>query len=110
MAEYLVLHGASDSSTDDPGLVAIKADGLKISVRANSREMLAEWAQRLEGSQVLPQIVVNSQVMLDRYVQANKYMVWTWFTDDDFDEFGEVYNSVKGSTKVFTVKPFNEKD
>jgi len=109
MSEYLVLHGNFEAETTDPGIVAIKADGLRVSVRA-SREMLKQWSEILENSSALKQSVKNGQVSLESYALNNKYMTWTWFTDDDFDEFEKVYNSVTGSTKAFTVKPLGEKD
>lgn len=109
MSEYLVLHGNFEAEITDPGIVAIKADGLRVSIRA-SREMLKQWSEILENSSVLKQSVRNGQVSLKSYVLNNKYMTWTWFTDDDFEEFGEVYNSVTGSTKAFTVKPLDKKD
>jgi hypothetical protein len=109
MAEYLVYHGPFTAETTDPGILAIKADGLTVSV-TGARQALAEWMPILENSSVLKGTVKNGKVSLESYVNANKYSTWTWFTDDEFDEFGKVYNSVKGSTKTFSVKPSKTKD
>jgi hypothetical protein len=104
MAEYLIYHGDFGSSIDDPGLMSIKADGVKLTVRA-SRDMIEEWKDRIENSAVLQGSVKDGQVDLERYIFANKYSTWTFFTQEEFDDYKKVYNSVKGSSVVVTIKP-----
>lgn len=104
MAEYLIYHGDFGSSGDDPGLMSIKADGVKLTVRA-SRDMIEEWKGRIENSVVLQGSVKDGQVKLENYVFANKYSTWTFFTQEEFDDYKKVYNSVKGSSVVITIKP-----
>lgn len=109
MAEYLIYHGDFGSSIDDPGLMSIKADGVKLTVRA-SRDMIKEWKGRIENSVVLQGSVKDGQVKLENYVFSNKYSAWTFFTDNDFDEYKELYNSIKGSTVIVNIKPEVRKD
>lgn len=109
MAEYIIYHGDFDSDLTDPGLVAIKADGTKLTIRA-SRKLINEWKIRLENSRVLQGSVNDGQVNLENYILANKYSTWTFFTDNDFDEYKELYNSIKGSTVIVNIKPEVRKD
>lgn len=108
MTEYLVYHGPFESTIDDPGLVSFKADGLTVTLRGKKSEV-DEWANIVRSSYVLAATTEDGQVNLESFVGANKYSRWTWFTDNDFDEYKNLYDSVKGRTVVIKIKPIKDK-
>lgn len=107
MTEYLVYHGGYMASSDDPGLVSFKSNKNTILVRGDL-ETANRWADILRTSVVIRETMKNGNVSLQSFSLANKYCAWTLFTDKEFDEFGDVYNKVKGTTIVVKIKP--EKD
>lgn len=107
MREYLVYHGNYMTPVTEPGIVSFRSKGDTILVRGDAREA-KEWADILRSSSVIRETMKNGNVSLESFAHANKYVSWTLFTDNEFDEFADVYNKVKGTTIVVKIKP--EKD
>lgn len=104
MAQYAVYHGGFSANLEDAGVVAIKTDGKTMTVTC-PREMMEEWEARLSPKGRISKFIDKNQIDLISYVSRNPYETWTGFTDEEgYEEFIEVYNSVKGVKKVIVVK------
>lgn len=106
MSEYLIYHGDFMTPVTEPGIVAFKATGNKILVRG-SRSEITKWAEIIRQSTVLKETINNGEVSLQSWTFANKYASWTWFDEEDFDKYGDVYNNVKGSSVVVKIESAN---
>lgn len=108
MAEYLVYHGSFSSGrdADDDGLVSFKSDGTTITIRGEASQV-ARWARIAEKSSVIASVAFDTpEMVLWRFMYANKFNSWSYFTDDrGYDEYHEIYDKVKGRTVKVKVTP-----
>lgn len=112
MAEYLILHGPLGPiikgkfkrDTSSPGIVAFKSDGDKIHIRG-LESRARDWKSIVEGSPAVADGLTNNQVSLTSIMQANKFLAWTYFTDDEYEQYRDLYESVKGRTLIAKIKP-----
>ena len=104
MAEYAIFYGGFSSFPSDSGVASVKADGNKITVVCPQEEVDL-WTSRFSPKGRISAYVKNNKVNLVDFVARNPYEIWTAFTDDEgYDEFKDVYNSVKGVRRTFFVK------
>jgi hypothetical protein len=97
MTQYLIYHGGLMAGVKKTGIVALKATDKTISLRG-SRKAVQKWADIIKTSVVIKSSIKDNQIDLIPFINSNKFCSWTFFTDKEFDQFGEVYNKVKGST------------
>lgn len=102
MREYLIIHGGAEESADDPGVLAVMADGNKLHIRGASEE-INRWVPVFSNSVVLKETMQENQITFERWVGANKYLALTWFTQDDFDSNKATYDGVKGRTRIIKI-------
>ena len=109
MNEYLIFHGGFPTSSDEPGKVTFKTIGNQIHIRGNGSDV-TEGSKIIAESQILPATMVDGVPSLLQWKNANKYSVWTYFTETDYDEYKEAFESVKGRTKVVTIRSSEKVD
>lgn len=104
MKEYLVYHGGNWATADDPGIVSFISDGDTIEIRGSKKDV-AEWANVLRSSTVLASSMKNGNVTFGRWLNKNTYSAWTWFFEEDYDEYKDLFEAVKGETVSIKIDP-----
>lgn len=104
MKEYLVYHGGHWATVENPGIVSFAANGDTIELRGNKMDV-EEWADTLRFSNAIHSSMKDGNVTFEYFISRNTYSSWTWFFEDDYEQYKDLFESVKGETVIVKIDP-----
>lgn len=97
MKEYLIYHGGHWATAESPGIVSFVADGSTVELRGNKMDV-EEWAGTLKSSKAIASSIQDGNITFSYFIARNTYSAWTWFREDEYEQYKDLFESVKGET------------